>query len=91
MNRNWTYQDVRNYFQNLEVQDASDFYYGSESTSAGDANWYDYTSLEGGDARVGYQNNVTQTTFPIRTYDVKGTGLTLKNIKINYIQRPDRG
>jgi hypothetical protein len=93
LNRSWTYRDVRAYLQSLDVQDSNDFYYGVESTTATDANWFDYNSLEGGDARVGYQDmtKITQTTFPIRTYDVKGNGLTLKNVQIKYVQRPDRG
>lgn len=93
LNRNWTYRDVRNYIQSLEVQPNDRFHYGVESSSATDANWFNYNSLEGGDARVAYQDmtKITQTTFPVRTYDVKGNGLTLRNVKITYTQRPDRG
>ena len=90
LNRNWTYVDVKAYLATLDVQDQSNFYYGSESTSATDANWTDYNSLEGGDARVGYQNNITQTTFPIRSATISN-GLTMKNLQITYVQRTDRG
>jgi hypothetical protein len=92
LNRSWTYQDVLNYIQNLEVQSTDDFYYGVESTTATSTNWTDYESIEGGNARVGYQDlsQIQQTTFPIRTGRVSN-GLTLKGLSINYVQRPDRG
>jgi hypothetical protein len=72
LNRNWTYQNVYAYLNTLDVQDQSNFYYGTESVSATDANWFDYNSLEGGAARVGYQFNVTQTTFPLNGLRLKG-------------------
>ena len=53
-NRDWTYQEVQNWIASLDVQDPTDFYYGVESTTANDANWLDYNSLEGGPARVLY-------------------------------------
>jgi hypothetical protein len=92
LNRNWTYREVRNYFQSLDVQSSEDFYYGVESTTATSANWTDYNSLEGGDARVGYQDisKITQTTFPIRRASIDGA-LSLNNLKINYKDRFDRG
>jgi len=92
LNRNWTYEDVKAYLATLDVQDPSNFYYGTESASANDANWLDYPSLEGGDARVGYQNPsaILQTTFPKRTARIGG-GLTLNNLKIDYQGRFDRG
>ena len=55
LNRNWTYQNVYAYLNTLDVQDQSNFYYGTESVSSTDTNWFDYNSLEGGAARVGYQ------------------------------------
>lgn len=92
LNRNWTYQDVKSYFQSLDVQDPTQFFYGIESASVSDSNWYTYTSLEGGDARVGYQDlsKISQTTFPIRKSRVSN-GITVKGISINYVQRFDRG
>jgi hypothetical protein len=92
LNRSWTYQNVLNYIQNLEVQSTDDFYYGVESTTATSANWTDYESIEGGAARVGYQDltQIQQTTFPIRTSRVSN-GLSFKGISIDYVQRPDRG
>ena len=92
LNRNWTYKDIRAYIQSLDVQAADRFYYGVESTTATDANWFDYNSLEGGDARVGYQDitKITQSTFPTRRATIGG-GLTLNNLKIDYKGKFDRG
>ena len=92
LNRNWTYKEIRNYIQSLDVQTSDRFYYGTESTSATDANWFDYTSLEGGDARVGYQDitKISQTTFPVRSSRFSN-GVNINGVKINYIQKFDRG
>jgi Subtilase family len=57
-NRDWTWQDVKAWLRTLDVQDPSDFYYGTESTTVNTANWLDYESLEGSDARVLYQGKV---------------------------------
>lgn len=92
LNRNWTYQDVLNYIDSLDTQTAQDFYFGSESTSATDANWNDLNSLEGGPAKVGYQDGafIEQTTFPKRANTFK-SGINIKNVNINYVKRFDRG
>ena len=93
LNRNWTYQDVLDYIAGLDTQDAANFYYGTESTSANDTNWTDYRSLEGGSAKVGYQDltKIKQTTFPIRAASVKGAGLRMSNVAITYNPKFDRG
>jgi hypothetical protein len=57
-NRDWAWQDVKTWLQTLDVQDSSDFYYGTESDTVNTANWLDYESLEGGDARVLYQGKI---------------------------------
>lgn len=88
LNRGWSWQDVKAYLATLNLQ--TDFYTGSESTSANDGNWTDYNSLEGGDARVMYQNNITQTSFPVRAVKSK-PGVTMKGIQVTYRQRFDRG
>jgi hypothetical protein len=92
LNRDWTYKEVREYIQSLDVQSADRFYYGTESTSATDSNWNDYNSLEGGDARVGYQDitKIIQSTFPTRRARI-GSGLNLNNLKIDYKGKFDRG
>lgn len=92
LNRGWTYADVQAYFAGLDNQDASVFYYGTESTSATDSNWNDYNSLEGGPAKVGYQkaDAFTQTSFPVRSMQI-GNGITLSNVQLTRGQRFDRG
>ena len=90
LNRNWTHTDVKNYLSNLDNQTEEDFYYGTESTSATDANWTDYPSLEGGPAKVGYQVAITQTTAPKREANI-GPGLNIAGINLNRIDRFDRG
>ena len=57
-NRDWTWVEVKAWLQSLETQDAADFYFGTESTTVNTANWLDYESLEGGDARVLYQGQI---------------------------------
>ena len=54
-NRDWTWVEIKAWLQTLETQDAANFYFGTESTTTNTANWLDYESLEGGDARVLYQ------------------------------------
>jgi plastocyanin len=93
LNRNWTYANVKTYLNGLENQAAADFYYGTESTSPTDSNWNDYNSLEGGDAKVGYQDisQLTQTTLPKRAANI-GTGLNIgAGISITRVNRFDRG
>ena len=48
-NRDWTWEDVRNWLK-TEVNDANtdEFYVGTESITATDSNWVDVNSLEGG-------------------------------------------
>jgi hypothetical protein len=92
LNRNWTYKEVRAYIQSLDVQASNRFYYGTECTSATDSNWLDYNSLEGGAAKIGYQDisKISVTSFPIRTARI-GNGLSLSNIAIQYKNKLDRG
>ena len=48
-NRNWTWLDVRNWLKNVAGDaDNNQFYTGTESVTANDANWADVNSLEGG-------------------------------------------
>jgi len=92
LNRNWTQQDVKDYVNSLDNQTTDDFYYGTESTSATTTNWTDYRCLEGGDAKVIYQDldKITQTTFPKRSSTLNA-GLTLKGLQVTIKQRFDRG
>jgi len=92
LNRDWTHTDVKGYVNSLDNQTTDDFYYGTESTGATSTNWLDYESLEGGNAKVIYQDldKITQTTFPNRTSTLNA-GLTLKGLKVTIKQKFDRG
>lgn len=82
-NRDWTWQDVKDYLRSLDVQDASDFYYGTESTTPTTSNWLDYESLEGGDARVLYQGKI-DARFKFGSRPVfNGTGSISANFRYN--------
>lgn len=54
-NRSWDWQEVKEWLGRLDTQTSEVFYYGLESTTATDPNWFDYRSLEGGLAKVIYQ------------------------------------
>jgi hypothetical protein len=75
-NRDWTWVEVKAWLQSLETQDAADFYFGTESTTTNTANWLDYESLEGGDARVIYQGQI-DARFR------SGSRKILSNLRIN--------
>ena len=92
LNRNWGWREVKDYFESLNEQSDANFYKGSVSTSATDANWLDYDGLEGGRATVMYQdaNLINQTTFPKRQSKISN-GLKTSGITINYINKFDRG
>lgn len=77
-NRDWTWKDIKNWLKTLDTQDAADFYYGAESTSATDSNWFDYEGLEGGVPRVLYQKNIKIRTKVGRQTVAKGQ-MSLKN------------
>jgi hypothetical protein len=48
-NRNWTWLDVRNWLKNsVGIANTNQFYTGTESVTANDANWANVNSLEGG-------------------------------------------
>ena len=79
-NRDWTWVEIKAWLQTLETQDAADFYFGTESTTTNTANWLDYESLEGGDARVLYQG-----LFDARFRSgprILSTGLVVKGLRI---------
>ena len=62
-NRNWTYEELRNWIQtSVDEQPSSDMYEGTEVTTA-NGNWSsDYDALQGADRRVLYA-----ATIPINT------------------------
>lgn len=79
-NRDWTWREVKAWIASLETQDTADFYFGTESTTINTANWLDYESLEGGDARVLYQGPFDARFRPGQRKVV--SGLNIKGIKI---------
>lgn len=86
-NRNWTWQDIRNWLRN-SVGDANtnEFFTGIESTSANDPNWANVNSLEGGrpiviwDALTGNEPK----DIKILTKFASGQGLKFSGVKIYY-------
>jgi hypothetical protein len=71
-NRNWTYNDLRNWIQtSVEIQDSDDFYDDTRGTTASGPEWSDRNRLQGGVARVAYA-----TSVPVST-PVPGTALTI--------------
>lgn len=81
-NRTWGWQDVRTWLQSLQSQPSDRFYVGTESTTPTTTNWTDYNSLEGGVARVLYQDpsvyNITPLFRPNVLSRLSGN-LTFKN------------
>jgi len=79
-NRDWSWVEVKAWLQSLETQEAADFYFGTESTTVNTANWLDYESLEGGDARVIYQGMIDARFRPGPR--ILSTGLVVKGLRI---------
>ena len=68
VNRTWTYQNVRNYFNNtIEAQSSSSMYSGTEATTANDSNWTDTYNLQGASLRILYNNFVAPTSYTFGT------------------------
>ena len=87
-NRDWTWQDVRNWLQNDvgTVRYPNEFYQGVESTSANDSNWSDVNSLEGGEARLIWDALTGNEYGPPAEVQklATGDGLKISGIKISY-------
>ena len=59
-NRTWTSTNVKNWLTStVGVQNAADFYSGTEATSVNDTNWTDQNSLQGDAAIVPYDTPVS--------------------------------
>lgn len=81
-NRDWTWADLKNWIASLDIQDPSDFYYGTESTTPTTLNWLDTNSLEGGTPKVLYQAPF-DARFKSGTRKVtSGLGLSIKGLRI---------
>ena len=87
-NREWKYTDVLNWVTvGVGTQAPSDFYKGSESTSATDSNWSDMYSTEGGEPIILYDavtGNETESGNPNIVLRFKNAG-GLKMSGINFI------
>lgn len=72
--RNWNALKLKKYiYDTLPVQDQSKFYYGLTSTEVNDPNFSDYSSLQGGVARIPYlleAPSITITQQPPATQEV---------------------
>jgi subtilisin family serine protease len=84
-NRSWGWQEVKTWLESLDTQADSLFYFGTESTTATSANWFDYESLEGGSARVLYQGNINISNIPFRKL-IKGSFRIKGNLMLRFRQ-----
>jgi len=96
-NRNWTWQDIRNWLK-TQVGDAdtTQFFTGVESTSANDSNWANVNSLEGGrpiviwDALTPSPPEIPEPDPAPQSIEssvikfASGSGLKFKGVKIVY-------
>lgn len=90
-NRNWTWQDVRNWLRN-SVGDANtdEFYTGVESTTATAFSWSDVNSIEGGrplviwDALTGSEPQLISRVPIQQRRFARGSGLKFSGVKITY-------
>jgi hypothetical protein len=78
-NRDWTWQELKEWLNTLDIQDPSDFYYGTESTTPTTTNWNDTNSLEGGIPRVAYQGYF-DSRFKTGTRKIM-SGLSVKGLR----------
>lgn len=78
-NRDWTWRELKDWLLTLDIQDPSDFYYGTESTTPTTNNWTDTNSLEGGTPRVAYQGYF-DARFKSGTRKVS-SGLAIKGLR----------
>lgn len=80
-NRNWTYEDIRNYVDNyIENQLVTDLHNGSaEPTTANGVNWYDRTALFSSPRKVLYQpaTSVITTPNPLAVLDTTAPVITI--------------
>ena len=79
-NRTWTWQDVKNWLSNKTgTQDTSEFYHGTEETSATSSGWSDQRSVHHDDVTVVW--DALTGTEPADGFTISGN-LTLTGVKI---------
>ena len=79
-NRTWTWQDVKNWLSNqVGTQDTSEFYHGTEETSATSTGWSDMDAVHYSDVTVVW--DALTGTEPADGFTISGN-LTLTGVKI---------
>ena len=82
-NRDWTYADVKNWLRNeVGVITSTNFYYGTELTSATDTGWSDQNSLHD-DSPVVIWDALTGAEPP-ESIKLSGGGLSVTGVNIKY-------
>ena len=82
-NRDWTYADIKNWLRNeVGVITSTDFYYGTELTSATDTGWSDQNSLHD-DSPVVIWDALTGAEPP-ESIKLSGGGLSVTGVNIKY-------
>ena len=80
-NRNWTYEDIRDYVDNyIENQLTTDFHVGdAEPTTANGAGWYDRTAIFSSPRKVLYQptTSIITTPNPLAVLDTTAPVITI--------------
>lgn len=82
-NRDWTYADIKNWLRNdVGVIPSTNFYYGTELTSATDTGWSDKNSLHD-DSPVVIWDALTGAEPP-ESIKLSGGGLSVTGVNIKY-------
>ena len=82
-NRDWTYADIKNWLRNeVGVITSTNFYYGTELTSATDTGWSDQNSLHD-DSPVVIWDALTGAEPP-ESIKLSGGGLSVTGVNIKY-------
>ena len=82
-NRDWTYADIKNWLRNeVGVITSTNFYYGTELTSATDTGWSDQNSLHD-DSPVVIWDALTGGEPP-ESIKLSGGGLSVTGVNIKY-------
>ena len=77
-NRGWTWQDVREYIQNLTPQSSDDFYIGTEAASINATEWSDLYNIQGSDPIVLYDDSAGVHNH----YYFRASNVLMKNLKV---------
>lgn len=82
-NRTWTWQDVKNWLSNeVGAQSTSDFYHGTEETSATSSGWTDQDAVHHNEVRVIW--DALSGGEPPESIKLSGGGLSITGVTIKY-------